>query len=93
MSYSISISGHGASAEKVKAAFTGEHRAIADRTARALRRVGPDPLTALVEANAENGGGEPGGTASGSDGQGQGFSFSSIDVLHPAAPAEAEAES
>jgi hypothetical protein len=67
VSYSISISGHGASAESVKKVFT-------------------TALEGLAEANAENGGGEPGGTASGSDHTGQSFSFSSVEVLHPAEP-------
>lgn len=70
MSYSISISGHGASADKVKDAFA-------------------TALEALVEANAEHGGGEPGGTASGSDHTGASFSFSSTTILHPPVDADA----
>lgn len=64
MSYTISVSGHGASKEAVQDAF-----------GQLLRR--------LADANAESGGGEPSGTASGSDAKGESFSFTAADVLHP----------
>jgi hypothetical protein len=73
MSYSISISGHGASADKVKDAFG-------------------TALKSLAAANAENGGGDPSGTASGSDNAGQPFSFSSTEILSPAEQAEEDEE-